>query len=139
MFPNALKLPETVEETALEVARTAVPEDVDTVLVSASSGTIAAGVIRGFLRHRSVFRVIIHMGYSRPENAVRAYIAKMIGEPSPNLEIIIVDEGYEYKDMARPGPEAPFPSNPYYDLKAYRWWLAVGQQKFGTALLWNIG
>lgn len=138
-MPNALKLPETVEETALEVERTATPSGVDTVLVSASSGTIAAGVIKGFLRHRNVFRVIVHLGYSRPQSAVRTYINKMVGEPLGNLEIEIVDEGYEYKDVARPGVTPPFPSNSYYDLKAFVWWTTTGRERYGSALMWNVG
>lgn len=141
MFPNALKLSETVAETAREVARTALPPDVDTVLVSASSGTIAAGVIRGFLRHRSVFRVIVHLGYSRPAGAVRTYIDKMVGESLGGLEVEIVDEGYEYKDEARPGPTPPWPCNSYYDLKCYRWWMSYGREWYGAGdvLFWNVG
>ena len=46
MMPNALKLPESVEETALEFARTKLPPDLQTIVVPASSGTIAAGVLR---------------------------------------------------------------------------------------------
>jgi|GEM_PF-5754582 len=139
MFPNALKLSETVDETALEVGRTSLPSSVDTVLVSASSGTIAAGVVKGFLRHRSVFRVIVHMGYSRPERAVRAYINKMVDEPIDSLDVVMVDEEYEYKDQARPGHMPLWPCNEFYDLKAFRWWCEQGRALYGSALMWNVG
>src|SRR5688572_5000579 len=44
IMPNALKLDESVTETAKEVP----DQDFDAVIIPISSGTIAAGVIRGF-------------------------------------------------------------------------------------------
>lgn len=140
MYPNALKLPETVEETAQEVARTLrlYPSLADYPwLVSASSGTIAAGVSLGLTRGMALGKLIIHMGYNRPEGAVRAYIEKMSRVPLDHATII--QEGYEYKDVARPGTTPPWPCNNHYDLKAFRWWQAQGRVRYGEAVLWNIG
>jgi len=135
MMPNALKLPESVAETAAEVARTAIPNDINAVLVSASSGTIAAGVIRG-LEDRAV-AIIVHLGYSRPIDPLRRYLAKMVGwDAGPT----IIDEEYEYKDVAHSDFTPPdFPCNQHYDLKAWRWWVREGQDRYGKALFWNIG
>ena len=143
MMPNALKLVESVEETAREVP----DESFDEVIIPASSGTIAAGVILGFSRlvarsdrrGRRVPSFTVHLGYSRSTVEVRKYMEEMTGL-SLGDEIRIVDEGYAYKDQARPGPTPPWPCNPYYDLKALRWWF--GSARVGTkgrVLFWNIG
>lgn len=143
MMPNALKLGESVSETAKEV-----PldfnywEDIGEgprpawVIIPASSGTIAAGVIRGF---GDTTEYIIHLGYSRPESAVRRYVLEASGVPTASLTI--VDEGYAYKDKARPGPTPSWPCNEYYDLKAFRWWIGVRDSGGygGDVLFWNVG
>ena len=134
MMPNALKLPETVSETAAELRRTRDRhKDLPPVmLISASSGTIAAGLA-------SVWRgtLIVHMGYSRPETSVRKYIAEMAG--TVTCEIVVVDEGYAYKDVAKAGAAPPWPCNAHYDKKAFRWWMAEGREKYQSAIMWNVG
>jgi hypothetical protein len=153
MMPNALKLPETVEETAAEVVRTFELADrtqFDVLrnapwLVSASSGTIATGVMKGL---REVFghrppKLILHMGYSRSREAVYKYMSGYLGEEllldATRYLLAFVDEGYAYKDVARPGPTPPWPCNDHYDLKALRWWLREGRERYGRAVFWNIG
>lgn len=150
MMPNALKLPETVAETAAEVVRTFEMADRSTYnklrslpwLVSASSGTIAAGVVRGLskmLEHPP--KVIVHMGYDRPQATVEAYIrdkAAFQGTPL-QVPLIHIQEGYAYTDKAKPGPDPSWPCNPWYDLKAFRWWMREGREQHGQAVSWNIG
>lgn len=132
MIPNALKLAESVTETAREAARFGwVP---DRVIVPSSSGTIAAGVVRAF----PTATVVIHLGYSRPAAAVRKYVAAAAGVAEAQLDVI--DEGYAYKDQARPGPTPNWPCNAYYDLKAFRWWVRDGRAAgSGKTLFWNVG
>lgn len=155
MMPNALKLPEMITETAAEVARTQHLmtcgwNAVRTVLVSASSGTIAAGVLLGLIQLGWSGTLVIHQGYSRPQDAVRRYMDKMIeeqwpGHPHPpgtggvNIRRVMVDECYSYADAARSGPTPPWPCNKYYDLKALRWWVTHGRAQYGEAIMWNIG
>lgn len=143
MMPNALKLPESVSETALEVARTfkhRLDNSTMPVLVSASSGTIAAGVVRGLAERGWHGRLLLHMGYSRSRDAVLKYVAEMASLGHGHAaDVEVIDEGYAYADRARPGPVAPFPCNEHYDLKALRWWLATGREKYKEALFWNIG
>jgi hypothetical protein len=141
-MPNALKLSEMVTETFDEFERTDIPDDVKIILISASSATIAAGVILGaeILGWRGM--IIVHMGYSRTEAAVRKYIDKMLGfgRPLRGVDVRIIDEEYAYGDVAKEGSTPPFPCNEYYDLKAFRWWEDTGQYLGrGKALLWNIG
>lgn len=139
MMPNALKLQESVSQTAAEVCRTR--PDSPIVVISASSGTLAAGVLRGLVNMKGIglFKksafpeVFVHMGYSRPEQTVRRYLQKL----APGLKqshVHIVDEGFSYKDMVE--GFVPFPCNPYYDLKAWNW---LQKQDFKNVLFWNIG
>lgn len=163
MMPNALKLPEMIEETVAEVLRTPLPP-VDYVIISASSGTIAAGVISGLCQLGWVGRIIVHMGYSRGEGAVRNYMDGMVAaysnqhhdvmaSPDDRLtgqvrgvtqvwrtDYEVIDECYEYGDYARDGGLIPsWPCNRYYDLKAFQWWVKNRRNYPGDALLWNVG
>jgi hypothetical protein len=138
MMPNALKLKESVDETAAEVARTSLPLDINAVVISASSGTIAAGVIRGL--EDAALAIIVHLGYSRPEPALRRYLDKMVGFNGAGSSVTIIDEGYCYADAAPDDVAAPpFPCDRYYDRKAWRWWLREGRGRYSKALLWNVG
>jgi hypothetical protein len=141
MMPNALKLEESVTETAAEVQCLGGLEP-ELVIVPSSSGTIAAGVIRGFLDKGGTFpQFVIHLGYSRSEGAVMRYLENKVGEGFPAERLVLVDEGYSYKDKARAGPTPPWPCNPYYDLKAFRWWMRsrLSKASLDTVLFWNIG
>jgi len=138
MMPNALKLHESVTETAAEVDRTRLPPDINAVLVSASSGTIAAGVLQGL--GDAAVAVIVHLGYARPHPALRQYLDRMSEVPAAGQGVTIIDEGFSYADASPRDVESPeFGCNEYYDLKAYRWWLREGQARYGKALFWNIG
>ena len=132
MMPNALKLVESVDETANEVME---DYEYDRVIVPISSGTIAAGVVKGFKRLGKNPTFVIHMGYNRAHDQVRKYIHDKSGYNDAKL--ILVDENYQYADSARDGDEPPFPCNIYYDLKAFRWWME--NQTSHKTLFWNIG
>ncbi len=137
MMPNALKLPEMITETGAEVLRSAdTVVKMDTILISASSGTIAAGVIAEALKIKSTLRFIVHQGYSRSQDAIFAYMQKMGGYMG---RVDFVDEGYAYADEAKPGPTPPFPCNRFYDLKAFRWLMNQNQGDYGETLFWNVG
>ncbi len=142
LMPNALKLPEAITENAAEAIRTAplLPPS-GTLIISISSGTVAAGVLKGFaeagLLHH--YDVILHMGYSRSQDAVRRYIEQAAGVTLGH-RVKFIDEGYKYGDAAR-WVKAPFPCNEFYDLKAWKWlsepWnFAVVSRPI---VFWNIG
>lgn len=147
MMPNALKLPEMIEETAREVFTLPADFEPNLVIIPASSATIAAGVIKGFCI-RSLTRdtrphFIIHQGYSRSLPAIRSYVAEQAGIDSRTMNsfITFVDEGYSYKDVSKPGPDPLWPCNPYYDLKAFRWWMRERRkfEIFDKVCFWNVG
>jgi hypothetical protein len=135
MMPNALKLVESVEETADEVPASL---SVERVVIPASSATIAAGVVMGFVRAKKPPKFVIHLGYSRSATEVEGYLRQQSRTERTPLDLLIVDEGYDYKDVARAGITPPFPCNEYYDLKALRWYLTRFQDSVPT-LFWNIG
>lgn len=142
LMPNALKLEETVEECANEVHRTAGLKEFEHLVISVSSATIATGVMKGFQQAGLRPKVWLHKGYDRSTDSMRQYMAHYQPE-GWKFPIEIIDEGYAYKDQAREGDfrTPPFPCNPYYDLKAWRWLDREGIQKMGEGriLFWNIG
>ncbi|WVW77424.1 threonine dehydratase [Stenotrophomonas phage vB_SmaS_Bhz59] len=146
MMPNALKLPESVTENAAEARRTCEAGEVPAsgvLVLSVSSGTVAAGVIRGFAEAGLLdrYRVLLHMGYSRSVPTMRQYMSAVSGLNLDSPRFEFVDEGYGYADAAR-GDPAPFPCNPYYDRKAWRWLGKPEQQERlrGVPIVfWNIG
>ena len=144
MMPNALKLPEMITETAAEVRATLrstpLPPRMP-VLIAASSGTIAAGVMRGFVDagQASDRTFIIHQGYDRPAGAILKYIGQMTGFMDQVFPIELVNEGYSYGDKSKVIYDLPFPANHYYDMKAFHWWMREGRTQYGEALFWLIG
>lgn len=141
MMPNALKLDESITETAREVQT--VPECFmrNTIwVVSISSGTIAAGVLLGLLqRDTHGVPVYIHMGYSRSKDAVVRYFHHMTGKVDFPFSVLYIDEGYQYKDAVN--YPCPFPCNPYYDRKAWQWIneVLIPRKQNKQILFWNIG
>jgi 1-aminocyclopropane-1-carboxylate deaminase/D-cysteine desulfhydrase-like pyridoxal-dependent ACC family enzyme len=141
MMPNALKLDESVEETAKEVRGEALSADV--VLIPASSATIAAGVISGFEKAGRLgdIEVVVHLGYTRSLDAVRGYLLTKTGVKPEDYNLRIVNEGFAYKDKARIIHDLPFPCNHYYDMKTMDWWLGMARQQYPNkrVLFWNVG
>jgi hypothetical protein len=139
LMPNALKLPETFSETAEEVLRTDT-SPYHTIVISVSSGTIAAGILRGLVLKMEMWHhIILHMGYSRSAEELLHYVETNSG--FPRSQITVVNEGYAYKDKARNPIQPDFPCNPYYDLKAWSWLMRhrSGLIRADHLLFWNIG
>jgi len=131
MMPNALKLEETVDETAKETIGIS---GFDYVVISISSGTIAAGVIKGLGK---VPTYLLHLGYSRSHEETAKYI---MGKAGIGAKLKLIDEKYSYKDVSKDGVNPLWPCNPYYDLKAFRWWVSEGMKLYkGNVLFWNVG
>ena len=150
LMPNALKLAESVQENAKEVRRTILPTGFRTVVISISSGTIAAGVLRGLkLSDHYDYVAVLHMGYSRSKKSVQKYVEDASGFAweqkglglacGLDAKVELVDENYSYSDTARKGVKCPFPCNPYYDLKAWRWLDRNIKKVPGPVVFWNIG
>lgn len=140
MMPNALKLPESVQATEDELWMYT-PKHLmgGTWIISASSATLAAGVLAGLARDKRVLRkvcLIIHLGYSRNQAYVMKYLLDMSGV-TDKFDVVMVDEGYEYKDAV--DVPCPFPCNPYYDLKAWKWLQTHAKNLQEPIVFWNVG
>lgn len=138
MMPNALKLQESVDSTSEELNNVPIELINDSIwIISISTGTIAAGVIKRLVELNSNNLVILHMGYSRKKESVIKYLMKYIPYFG-NVSLEFIDEGYKYKDSV--DIDCDFPCNPYYDLKAWNW-LTKNIDSFidFNILFWNIG
>ena len=136
LMPNALKLSESVTENAEEARRTKLPP-FGTVVISISSGTVAAGVMSGLMENGD-YKFILHMGYDRPETAIRKYIGEM---GSGHCQFDLINEKYNYKDEAPKGTVVPFPCNAHYDAKTWAWLSKPGviENLKPPVIFWNIG
>lgn len=143
MMPNGLKLIESVEGTARELADSTPPElltDDKVWVVSISSGTIGAGVLWGLVQSNFRGRLIFHFGYDRSEKGLWDYLERLLPSSvlsSRGFALEFVNEGYEYKDAV--SIHVPFPCNPYYDRKAYKWIIEHLDYNSGNVVFWNIG
>lgn len=142
MVPNALKVEQSVDETAAEVLDYTPDEYFDgTWVVSISSGTIAAGVLKALAGVNYHTNFIAHMGYSRSHDSATSYIMHKAGLDMLWLRdnnFQLVDEGFDYKDSAS-ASGIPFPCNPYYDAKAWCWLERNIRQLRQPVIFWNIG
>jgi hypothetical protein len=138
LFPNGLKLEETIMATSMET-RCHTPSDLITKdatwVISVSSGTIAAGVARGLDYLSFPGSLILHMGFSRAPKQLEEHIYSWC--VNSRFKLKIVDEGYEYKDFVT--VDVPFPCNPYYDRKAWKWLTENIDKLTDPIVFWNIG
>lgn len=134
LLPNGLKLNETIKQTSMEVEQYT-PKHLlmGTWVISVSSGTIAAGVAEGLYNSGFMGKMIAHMGFSRSMPEMVCHLSKY----NSCCEIEIIDEGYEYKDKV--DFAVPFPCNPYYDRKAWKWMVEHIEELNGPIIFWNIG
>ena len=141
-LPNGLKLQETVDETYEEIQKLPAKFFRDTMwIVSVSSGTIGAALLRALGERLPEANVglTIHMGYDRSEDKLLSYMRAMAGRMTLPKGYNLVNEKYEYADKV--DVPCPFPCNPYYDLKAWKW---LGEhidslRDYDRVLFWNIG
>ena len=143
MLPVGLKMDESVEENAKEAVRTIrnLPE-IQTLVVSVSSGTVAAGVVKGLASQGALPpTVVFHLGYSRPVNGARGLRANLEKKSGVDMSAVaFIDENYSYRDPARNyNPNMAFPMNPYYDFKAWKYLETFGRSLPQPILFWSIG
>lgn len=140
LLPNGLKLAMTIEKTAEEVRANTSPVLLTsdaTWVVSVSSGTVAAGVARGLQSLGFAGQLILHLGYSRSIASVKSYIEQ--SAPDHVFSMQIIDEGYDYSEAVDLKDHVPFPCNPFYDRKTWKWLLGNRKDLRGPVVFWNIG
>lgn len=145
MLPLGLPFEETIEQTALQTFKLPVfpREDFATVVVCVGSGTICAGVLRGFDHQKKQIKVYgiacretLSITKKRDEVLSKAKIVQggMLGSL---VDFRLIDLGWEYTDRVQ--MDTPFPCNPYYDAKALKWLLENHHRLKKPILFWNIG
>lgn len=135
MMPNALKYKDLIPVTAKEVRTT--PDELlqGTWIISISSGTVAAGVLNGLIDNHEDMCIILHMGHDRSEAQAQRYIRGLAGYWPSYIDMI--NEHYNYVDKV--DVHCPFPCNPWYDLKAWKWLMANVHDLEQPIIFWNIG
>lgn len=139
LLPLGLPFPETVDAAEYEayLTRESNPVDYRTVVVNVGSGTVCAGVLRGF-SDRTVYGI---MGRTGNVEMKKKKILEKAGFQEGGLfdcpDFKLIDPKWEYTE--RSNIIAPFPCHDWYDLKAWEW-LTLNVHKLEAPILfWNIG
>jgi 1-aminocyclopropane-1-carboxylate deaminase/D-cysteine desulfhydrase-like pyridoxal-dependent ACC family enzyme len=133
MLPFGLECPEAVEAVAREAARLdpAFFED-GTIVLSCGSGVTLAGLLRGL---RAQPRRIVGVSSGRsPKNILRC-LRRYLPELPAFLDLREAAVPYR---LAIDYP-CQFPTNAYYDLKAWKYLAENLPQLAAPVLFWNIG
>jgi len=148
LLPLGLPFPETIYATSNEVYYTIKKQmiPVDAIVVNVGSGTIAAGIVHALYTHMELNDIKVYgiMGRSGNIHNKRQSILAHAEIPpegslfAPDIPFIrIIDPGWEYTQKSE--IKSPFPSHPYYDLKAWEWLVNNHESIEGSILFWNIG
>lgn len=144
MIEMGIPFPETTEETAKQVRLTAL-DDCKSLVVNVGSGVICAGILNGLSLKGldiPVYGVTCRKYETMPSIEKRiSLIFKRSGVFYAGLfgysNFHFVNSNIDYTT-----PEtfpAPFPCNPYYDRKAWKWLCENYDRLEKPVLFWNIG
>ncbi len=148
LLPMGLPFVETLEETALQV-QLINPVVFGCVTACVGSGVVCSGLIKGLassikgyvgLKKPVIVYGIAIRHFDHPEKK-RAEILSRSGALGgllyPTVDFRFINTDYEYLDFEQMEP--PFPCNPYYDRKAWRWVVENYDKLEKPVLYWNIG
>lgn len=139
LLPLGLPFKETIDGAEAEVKRTRANSEVDfsTIVVNVGSGTVCAGVIKGF--HDK--HIIGIMGRTGNAEQKKKKILDKAGFQENSLfscpKFDLYDPGWEYTEKSQ--ESCPFPCHPWYDLKAWEWLMNYEEYLKEPVLFWNIG
>lgn len=144
LLPLGLPFEETIKATSDELKNTLKTHPkIDNIIVNIGSGTIAAGIWRGLSEIDYICNLWGVLGRSSNLVKKRQVIsrkAKIIEDglfANTKANLLLIDPRWEYTQKSE--VESPFPSHPYYDLKAWQWLIENINDIKGTILFWNIG
>jgi 1-aminocyclopropane-1-carboxylate deaminase/D-cysteine desulfhydrase-like pyridoxal-dependent ACC family enzyme len=133
MLPFGLECEQAVNAVAQEAARVK-PEFFSggTVVLSCGSGVSLAGLLRGLSArpHR-----VVGISSGRSLDNILRCVRRYVAEIPKYLELREAQVSYK---LALKFP-CPFPSSPYYDLKAWKYLAENRAHLRGPILFWNIG
>lgn len=143
MLPQGLPFEETIEKVSDEVKKDfEIFQKIKTIVLCIGSGTMASGILRGL--HSIIAKTEIYGIVVAPKDTARMKkkIYNMAGVDEKGFfafkgRVNIIDHGFQYTDKEM--IECPFPCNPYYDLKAWKWMVENIDKIEHPALFWNVG
>lgn len=139
LLPLGLPFLETIEETTKEVVRTRQAGiDPNTIIVNVGSGTIAAGIIKGF-EDKKVYGIMGRTGNVKKKllNILKKSSIINQGLFNKTVDFELIDPCWEYTERSE--ISCPFPCHPFYDLKAWQWLMENIEKLESPILFWNIG
>ena len=138
LLPLGIPLKETVEETVKEVKITREKNQLDfeTVVINVGSGTICAGVTRGF-PDKTIYGIMGRKGDVKRKIKFISQKGNFYTKGLLGINIKVIDMGWEYTERSK--IKSPFPCHPYYDLKAWEWLIENISKLKKPVLFWNIG
>lgn len=139
MLELGIPLDETIKETAAEWIKTmSQTESPGTTIVNVGSGTICAGILRGW-KHGDG-KVIGVLGRAS-DCALKINVIRKKAKREVNgmlgIPFELKDDGWEYTEKT--DIHTPFPCHPYYDKKAWYWLTKNIEELEQPILFWNIG
>jgi len=148
-LPDGLNVPQTINAVAKEVPSIQ-KYKIKTLVVCAGSGVMCAAILKGLFANDIFVDTIIAVPVNTSTDRLKlkkkilnlAGLTEHAGFIVPNLKSIcknfnIVDGGYVYEMPST--QQCPFPSNHYYDLKAWEWLTKNIKICKAPVLFWNIG
>lgn len=143
MLPQGLPFKETVKNVSDELKEDrAIFRDIKTIVLCIGSGTMLAGILKGLYFIDSSINVYGVIVAPKSTNKMKDKIYKMAGVSDSGFfaykgNVNVVDARFEYTD--KESFECPFPCNPYYDRKAWKWLIENIDSLAKPLMFWNIG
>lgn len=141
MLPLGLTCRETVNRTA-EVAQSCLLDlknqgiSIKTIVLSTGTATIATGIHLG-TKHLGVKTIGVSCGMS-PARQYKRMKEMAYPESLNHLFLAIAEPEFDYYE-ALDTSSCPFPTSPYYDMKAWVWLQKSLDKVSHPVLFWNIG
>jgi threonine dehydratase len=112
--------------------------DIKTIVLSTGTGTIATGVHLGS-KEKGVVVIGISCGMSITEQLNRMRKMSYVVQDNLSYDFLkLISPEYEYYDKLDTS-SCPFPTSPYYDMKAWDWLSRNIDKVEKPILFWNIG
>jgi len=143
MLPLGIPFEETINEVSAEFIRSHC-EKFKTIIMCVGSGTMAAGILKGIDLTGSdadLFGILCRP--ARNMGLKRSLILAHAGIVFGGDFFYLIDLGYGYTEKVE--MSCPFPCNPYYDLKAFKFLSDCRKEGYNKyrfkepILFWNIG
>jgi len=141
MLDLGIPLEETIEETAKVWRDTidSMKDKPDVTVVNVGSGTILAGMLRGWKSYNDGMIIGVTGRQSdliRKTKKIEKKSKKSFGGLFIN-PLELYNSGYNYTEYSK--IDTPFPCHPYYDKKAWEWLTDNILETKHKILFWNIG